>query len=235
MLEVTTLMLLHSQVWHSGQRTQSVKVQHSHYFIVDSQTGLIFSLCGNNYLALCPLKLPHKSSWLQEAVVHDFPDDIGGSSAFRFLSHCSNCLPRACSFTIMSRMSDVRMSCCFASVVAAFHSLLDTCCVLHDMQLNKSLCELTKVPCRWKSGSGMIIQCLEVPQSVNLDPAHSLESLWMNLEGKTCARHIKTHFCGQYRVTHCVTEFTEGSQWYSIQIRVIIVFTFDHRVRSFAH
>ena len=149
------------------------KCNTSHYLIVDSQTGR-----GNNYLALCPLKLPHKSSWLQEAVVHDFPDDIGGSSAFRFLSHCSNCLPRACSFTTLSWMSDVRMSCCF--VVAAFHSLLDTCW-LHDMQLNKSLCKLTKVPCRWKSGSGRFIQCLEVPQSVNLDPAHSLESLWIIL------------------------------------------------------
>ena len=52
----------------------------------------------------------------------------------------------------------------------------------------------------------MIVQYHEVPQLVNLDPAHSLESPWMNLEGKTCARHIKTQICGQYWVTQTMSQ-----------------------------
>ena len=126
-----------------------------------------------------PLELPCKRSSLWEAVVCNFdpfPDDIGGSSAFRSFSHCSDCLQRACSFAILSWISDVWMSCCFA--VAAFCSVLNTCCVLCDMQLNKSLHELTKVPCCWiyaatttewrmgNFGPGMI-RCHEVSQSVN--------------------------------------------------------------------
>ena len=98
-----------------------------------------------------PLELPCKRGRLGAARdFAPFADDVVDSS-----SACSpfcwsiDCLRRAFSFAILLWISDVWASC--RLVVVAFCWAVDTRWVLRDMRLNKSFCELTKVPCCSKS------------------------------------------------------------------------------------